>query len=86
VVQLGGGRLRKGDVVDHGVGLEIVAPVGCMVSEGDPLVHVRAPSEDVALGALPLLDGAWRIGPRPVELQPHLRYRIDRGGIRLAGM
>jgi len=84
VIELGGGRLRKGDRVDHGVGLEIRAPAGCRVGAGDPLVEVRAPSPEVAQRALPRLEGAWRIVPHPVQLSPHVRYRVDRDGVRPA--
>jgi thymidine phosphorylase len=82
VLDLGGGRLRKDDRVDHGAGLAIAAPVGSRVRRGEPLVHVHAASEEVARGALPRLEAAWRVGPRPVEPGPHLVYRVDRAGVR----
>jgi pyrimidine-nucleoside phosphorylase len=84
VIDLGGGRLRKDDPIDHAAGLTIAARVGRAVEPGDPLVHVHAASEEVASRALPRLENAWRVGPRPVAPQPHLRYRIDRDGVRLA--
>jgi thymidine phosphorylase len=80
VIDLGGGRLRKEDRVDHGVGLELAAMVGDRVEVGDPLVHVHAPDEDVARRAVPRLDGAWRIVSHQVARPPHLRYRVDRLG------
>jgi pyrimidine-nucleoside phosphorylase len=80
VIDLGGGRLRKEDRVDHGVGLELAAMVGDRVEVGDPLVHVHAPDEDVARRAVPRLDGAWSIVARQVARAPHLRYRVDRLG------
>src|SRR5258708_6745249 len=46
VIDLGGGRLRKDDPVDHGAGLTIGAPPGARVRRGDPLVHVHAATED----------------------------------------
>jgi pyrimidine-nucleoside phosphorylase len=84
VIDLGGGRLRKDDPIDHAAGLTIAAPVGQPVQPGDPLVHVHAASDEVASRALPRLESAWRVGPRPVAPRPHLRYRIDRDGVRLA--
>jgi pyrimidine-nucleoside phosphorylase len=84
VIELGGGRLRKDDPVDHGAGLTIAAPVGRPVRRGEPLVHVHAASDEVARRALPRLEGAWRIGPREVSPRSHLRYRIDRDGVRPA--
>jgi pyrimidine-nucleoside phosphorylase len=80
VIDLGGGRLRKEDRIDHGVGLEIVARVGDRVEVGYPLVHVHAPHEDLARRALPRLEGAWRIAAAEEARPPHLHYRVDRLG------
>jgi pyrimidine-nucleoside phosphorylase len=79
VVELGGGRLRKGDAVDHGVGLTLAAPPGSEVAVGDPLVHVHAPSRELAERARPRLEAAWRIGPEPPPDRPHVRRRIGGG-------
>ena len=78
VIDLGGGRLRKGDPIDHGAGLVIAGQVGQRVNRGDPLAHVHASSTDVACRALPRLEPAWRIVPRPVSVHPYVHYRIDR--------
>jgi thymidine phosphorylase len=80
VIDLGGGRLRKQDRIDHGVGLELAAMVGDRVEVGDPLVHVHAADRDLARRALPRLEGAWRIVSAEVARPPHLRYRVDRLG------
>ena len=80
VIDLGGGRLRKEDPIDHGVGLELAATVGDRVEVGAPLVHVRAPNEEVARRALPRLEGAWRITSAEVVRPPHVRCRVDRVG------
>ena len=84
IIDLGGGRIRKGDLIDHGTGLVIAAPVGQYVSRGDPLVHVHAATEEIARRVLPRLETAWRIAARPVAQQTHVRYRIDRDGARQA--
>jgi pyrimidine-nucleoside phosphorylase len=84
VVELGGGRLRKDDRIDHGAGLTIAAPVGSRVGRGDPLVHVHAASEAVARRALPRLEGAWRVGPRPPESVSRIHDRVDLDGVRPA--
>jgi pyrimidine-nucleoside phosphorylase len=84
VIDLGGGRLRKEDRVDHGVGLELAAMVGDRVDVGDPLVHVHARDEDAARRAVPRLDGAWRIASGEPARAPHLRYRVDKLGTHAA--
>jgi pyrimidine-nucleoside phosphorylase len=81
VIDLGGGRLRKDDPIDHAAGLVIAAPVGARVREGDPLVHVHAASEEVAGRALPRLRRAWRLAGEPVSAEPHVRRRVDGDGI-----
>src|SRR2546421_1048820 len=45
VIDLGGGRLRRDDPVDHAAGLTVAAPVGGRVRRGEPLVHVHPPSQ-----------------------------------------
>jgi len=82
VIDLGGGRLRKDDPIDHGAGLTIAAPVGARVRRGDPLTRVHAATEAAARRVLPRLEGAWRLVDRPVEVGPHVRHRVDRDGVR----
>src|SRR5256884_1263210 len=43
VIDLGGGRLRRDDPVDHAAGLTVAAPVGGRVRRGGPLGRVPAP-------------------------------------------
>jgi pyrimidine-nucleoside phosphorylase len=43
-VQLGAGRQRKGDPIDHAVGLVLHAKIGDRLAAGDPLVEVHARS------------------------------------------
>jgi thymidine phosphorylase len=43
IVELGGGRRKVGDRVDHSVGLEMLVRHGEQVEAGQPLVHVFAP-------------------------------------------
>jgi thymidine phosphorylase len=46
VVDLGGGRTRPQDSVDHAVGLTGILPVGAEVRRGDTLAMIHARSED----------------------------------------
>jgi pyrimidine-nucleoside phosphorylase len=85
VIDLGGGRLRKGDPIDHGAGLVIAAPVGARVRRGDPLVRVHAATEEVARRALPRLEGAWTLAGAPPAPARHVRARVDRASVLRAG-
>jgi pyrimidine-nucleoside phosphorylase len=81
VIDLGGGRLRKNDPIDHAAGLVIEAPVGARVRRGDPLVRVHAADEAAAGRTLPRLTAAWRLADRPAAAGRHVRHRIDRDAI-----
>ncbi|MBP89523.1 MAG: thymidine phosphorylase [Planctomycetaceae bacterium] len=45
VIDLGGGRRKMSDTIDHSVGLEMLVRVGDAVTSGQPLVRVFAPLE-----------------------------------------
>jgi len=60
-VLLGAGRVRKGDPIDHAVGIEVLHKVGDQVELGEPLFRVHANSENLLREASErLLSGvAW---------------------------
>ncbi|MGC4024634.1 MAG: thymidine phosphorylase [Mesorhizobium sp.] len=66
VVDLGGGRTRPQDSVDHAVGLTELLQVGTEVHEGDALAIVHARSEDDFQRAAQHVRIAYIVGePRP---------------------
>jgi pyrimidine-nucleoside phosphorylase len=67
VVALGGGRSTLDDVVDHGVGVRIVAPVGSPVTEGETVLTVRHRGGRGLPEALAWLDRGLGIGDAPPE-------------------
>jgi thymidine phosphorylase len=62
VVELGGGRTRPEDAVDHAVGLTRLVPVGAEVRCGEPLALVHARSQAAAEEAAETVRSAYRIG------------------------
>ncbi|WP_306026248.1 thymidine phosphorylase [Oceaniradius stylonematis] len=42
VVEMGGGRRRREDEIDHAVGLDRIVPVGTSIQKGDPVVRIHA--------------------------------------------
>lgn len=50
VIELGGGRQRPQDVIDHRVGLSDIAGLGAEVSAGDPLLMIHAATPEAAEG------------------------------------
>jgi pyrimidine-nucleoside phosphorylase len=58
-VQLGAGRVRKGDPIDHAVGLILQAKVGDYVKAGSPLVEVHARTPEQAEAVFEELQAAY---------------------------
>ena len=66
---LGGGRSRKGDAVDLGVGVVLHAKIGDEVEAGEPLVTVYHNTKGLE-EAVRLLEGAFTLSDEPVEAPP----------------
>jgi thymidine phosphorylase len=74
VVELGGGRTRPDDRIDHAVGLTRLAPVGAEIHAGDPLCLIHARSEDEADRAAASVLAAYAVGAsRPAPDKAILR-------------
>lgn len=61
-IQLGAGRRRLGDSIDHAVGFELHRRPGDEVAAGDPLVTIHAASHEAAEQVVPALNGAIKLG------------------------
>jgi pyrimidine-nucleoside phosphorylase len=83
-VDLGAGRHRKEDTVDHAAGLVIEALVGARVRTGEPLAMVHARSEELVRQVMPRLQQAWRLSEREVTRPPHVLARVDKDGVTKA--
>ena len=83
-LELGAGRVRKEDKVDHAAGLVIEAPVGAKVRAGDPLVTVHARSKELVDRVTPRLEKAWRLADHEVKRPPHVLARVDKDGVTKA--
>ena len=80
-LELGAGRSRKEDKIDHAAGLVIQAPVGAHVDAGEPLVEVHARSRELVDRIMPRLEKAWRLSAREVRRAPHVLARVDKDGV-----
>ena len=69
-VRLGGGRARKEDVVDHGVGITIHHKQGDLVETGEPLAVVTYRDDARLAAAVPLLEAAWEIADEAPAAAP----------------
>jgi pyrimidine-nucleoside phosphorylase len=65
-VRLGAGRARKDDLIDPGVGFEIMVDVGDEIATGQTLARVTYRSEDHLESALSILTDAFEISDEAV--------------------
>jgi pyrimidine-nucleoside phosphorylase len=77
-LELGAGRRRKGDPVDHAVGLVVTAKVGDLVRAGEPLVVVHCRERGALRSLADRLLGAFGWSELPV-VKPPLVREIIRG-------
>ena len=76
-VCLGAGRAKLDDVVDPGVGIEVLAPVGTAVAKGQPVLRVHHRGGRGLDDARDLLDRAIDIGNDAAPRQPLVLERIS---------
>jgi pyrimidine-nucleoside phosphorylase len=69
-LRLGAGRVRKGDAINHAVGLICLAKRGDRVDKDTPIAEVHAETEEAAERAASEIAGAYRIGPEQPEPRP----------------
>ncbi len=81
VVDLGGGRAKKGDPVDPAVGIVLAerSKIGCHAAAGEPLLWVHARTPETLAAALARLAQTVRFSDEPIAAPPLVRTVI-RGG------
>jgi pyrimidine-nucleoside phosphorylase len=70
IIQLGGGRAQVTDLVDHAVGLEMLARVGDRIDAQQPIVRLFARSSSAAETVRRLVASAIRISSHPTPPLP----------------
>jgi len=76
VIELGGGRMRVEDAIDHTVGFTRLAGLGAKVGDDAPLAMVHARNEAHAARAGASLRKAYRVGEEAAEPSPAVLARI----------
>ncbi len=76
-VSLGAGRGYLGQDVDYGVGVQVAAPPGTRVREGEPILIVHHRAAHGLAEAMPLLQRAVVIGDEPPPSLPLVLDRIS---------
>jgi pyrimidine-nucleoside phosphorylase len=77
-VRLGAGRERKGEPIDHAVGLVLLAKVGDRVEVGQPLVEVHARAESAVEAVRGMLLASYRWSEGSVPVAPLLLGSVGR--------
>lgn len=67
VVNLGGGRYKKEDVVDYYVGIEMNKKIGDFVKEGEPLLYIYANNETLGLMQVEMLRNSFIFSDEVIE-------------------
>jgi len=75
-VGLGAGRAKKGDPIDHAVGVVLHKKVGDHVAKGEPLLTIHANDERLLAEARPMLLAAYRWSAAAVTPPPLIRRII----------
>jgi pyrimidine-nucleoside phosphorylase len=74
---LGGGRARKGDPIDHAVGVVLAKKIGDYVEKGEPLLTIHANDERKLADARRRLLDAYSWSDEPVERPPLIHEIIS---------
>ncbi len=69
-LELGAGRRRKDDEIDHAVGVVCLRKRGDEVESGEPIAEIHARTDDAAAAAAELVLGAFEFGAEPPEHRP----------------
>jgi pyrimidine-nucleoside phosphorylase len=69
-LELGAGRVRKDDAIDHAVGIVCLRKRGDAVERGEPLAEVHARTDDDAKRAEAALLAAYELAPEAPEARP----------------
>ncbi len=83
---LGAGRKKKGDRVDHGVGVLVHKKTGDPVTEGESLFSVLARTEAGLEEAQKALARAVSVSSAAPAVRPVVRYRVDSEGRVFVGV
>ena len=76
VVDLGGGREKKGDPVDHSVGVVVHYKVGDLIQKDTPLFTIHANDEKKLAAARTRVLAAHTLSDLPVQRLPIFYRRV----------
>lgn len=77
VIELGGGRRRPDERIDHRVGFDRLLPLGTKVEKGEEIGRVHAADAESATQGAARLAGLYRIAPEAPSPSPDILTRIS---------
>ncbi|MBD8652350.1 thymidine phosphorylase [Rhizobium sp. CFBP 13726] len=77
VVELGGGRRRAGDAIDHRVGIVAILPLGTQVSKGQPIAMVHAATQEAAARTAADVTACYSVSDEAPVLPPVTLGRVE---------
>ena len=75
IIKMGGGRRKKGDAIDHSVGIRVHGRIGDRIEKGQPILTVHCHSSG-AEGYLGVLGQAVRLGEQSVAPRTLVLKRV----------
>lgn len=79
VIDLGGGRHTKDDVIDPAVGVEVHTEVGKPVEAGEPMLTLHARDREIAEACAVRLAAAVQISPSPIpKINPLVEAPVEK--------
>jgi pyrimidine-nucleoside phosphorylase len=69
-LELGAGRARKDDAIDHAVGVVCLRKRGDAVERGEPLAEIHSRDDEAAEAAAEAVIAAYQLGVEPPEPRP----------------
>jgi pyrimidine-nucleoside phosphorylase len=76
LIEMGGGRKKLGDKIDHSVGLEMLVRLGDRLERDQPVARILAPPNKMELG-MKMIGEAITIGEEPHPVPPLIVERIE---------
>ena len=79
--ELGAGRLKLGDGIDHAAGIELLRNAGDAVEPGEPVAVLHASDEGKLAAGMATLERAVSYGQEPPVPEPLLYATVDAAGV-----
>ena len=76
IIEMGGGRKKMGDRIDHSVGIEVLVTIGESVEAGQTIANVYCDDASVELAAK-LVELSFGISPVPCDSLPLIIERVS---------